>query len=73
MKTRSRLFIIDEIVIKNQTPICSEEFKISYENEKIRGTKFFEIAHTPWLKGNSLDNYFAELRGETNVETLKIL
>ncbi len=66
-------FIIDEIGIKNQTPICSEEFKIACENEKIRGTKFFEIAHTPWLKGDSLDNYFAELRGETNVETLKTL
>lgn len=66
-------FIIDEIGIKNQTPICSEEFKIACEKEKIRGVKFFEIDQTPWLKGDIMDNYFAELSGETDVETLKTL
>lgn len=65
--------LIEEVKNKNKTPICSEDFKIACEKEKVRGIKFFEIAQTPWLKGSLMKNYFAELRGETNVETLKTL
>ena len=69
----NELILIQELRAKNKTPICSEEFKIACEKEKIRGIKFFEIAQTPWLKGDTMHNYFAKLRGETNVETLETL
>ena len=65
--------IIDEIGVKNQTPICSEEFKKNCEEQKMRGIKYFEISQTPWIIGDTMDNYFAELRGETSLESLKTL
>lgn len=77
LKTKENLeldfFIIKRIGGKNQTPICSEEFKKKSEELKMRGIKNYEISKTPWIIGDIMDNYFAELKGETSSESLRTL